>query len=299
MAAGPSTPVWVSAADSGVATIYQGALGGSPLTIQPLVVSIPGGAPTGQVFNPTSGFVITNGTDSAAALFLFASESGQITGWSPSVPPSTSAQPAVTTPDAVYKGLALATTANGSFLYAANFHAGTVDVFDSTFTPVHLPGAFVDTKLPRGYAPFNVQEINGSIYVTYAKQDADAHDDVKGHGHGFVDVYTPDGTPVRRLVRRGDLNSPWGMALAPADFGRFSGALLVGNFGDGRIHAFDPHNGHFLGTLQDEHHHALTIDGLWGLRFGNGVTGDTNTLLFTAGPDGEAHGLFGTLTSEG
>jgi len=112
-------------------------------------------------------------------------------------------------------------------------------------------------------------------------------------------VYTPDGTPVRRLVRRGDLNSPWGMALAPADFGRFSGALLVGNFGDGRIHAFDPHNGHFLGTLQDEHHHALTIDGLWGLRFGNGVTGDTNTLLFTAGPDGEAHGLFGTLTSEG
>ena len=298
MASGPSTPVWVSAADKGVATIYKGAVGGSPLTIQPLVVTIPGGSPTGQVFNPTGGFVITNGTDSAPAAFLFASEAGQITGWSPTVPPSTMAQPAVTTPDAIYKGLTMANTSGGSFLYAANFHAGTVDVFDSTFTPVHMPGAFVDHKLPHGYAPFGIQEINGSIYVTYAKQDANAEDDVKGQGHGFVDVYTPDGSLVRRLIRHGALNSPWGLAMAPSDFGRFGGALLVGNFGDGRVDAYDAHNGHFLGALRDEHHHKISIDGLWGLRFGNGVTGDANTLLFTAGPDDESHGLFGTLTAE-
>ncbi len=298
MAAGPSTPVWVSDNGNDTASIYKGDVGGSPLTIQPLVVSIPGGAPTGQVFNPTTGFVITNGTDSAPAAFLFASEAGQITGWSPAVPPSTMAQPAVTTPDAVYKGLTMATTPGGSFLYAANFHSGAVDVFDSTFTPVHMPGAFMDAKLPNGYAPFNVQEFNGSIYVSYAKQDAAAHDDVKGQGHGFVDVFTPQGALVRRLIRRGALNSPWGLAMAPADFGRFSGALLVGNFGDGRINAYDAHNGHFLGALRDDHHHRIAIDGLWGLRFGNGVTGDTNTLLFTAGPNGEANGLFGTLTAE-
>ena len=152
--------------------------------------------------------------------------------------------------------------------------------------------------MPHGYAPFNVQELSGLLYVTYAKQDAAAHDDVNGQGHGFVDVFTPDGTLVRRLVRRGQLDSPWGLAIAPAGFGRFSGALLVGNFGDGRIHAYDPHTGHFLGALRDEHHRPVATDGLWGLRFGNGVTGDATTLLFTVGPDDEAHGLFGTLTAE-
>ena len=289
MAAGPATPVWVSAADSGVSTIYRGANGATPVSIVPLVVTIPGGAPTGQVFNPTSGFAV-NGAQ--PAVFIFASESGNITAWNPTL--GTTAAIEATTPDAVYKGLALASGTGGTHLYAANFHAGTIDVFDSSFAPTTLSGSFVDPTMPAGYAPFNVQEIAGSLYVTYAKQDADGHDDVKGAGHGFVDVFTPDGALVRRLVSQGRLNSPWGLALAPSDFGRFSGALLVGNFGNGRIHAYDPTTGHLLGTLSAKNH-PIVIDGLWGLRFGNGVTGDPNSLLFTAGPNDEAHGLFGMI----
>jgi len=281
--------VWVSAADSGVSTLYRGAAGATPVSIVPLVVTIPGGAPTGQVFNTTTGFEVAPGQPAA---FIFASESGNITAWNPTL--GTTAAIEATTPDAVYKGLALASGTGGTHLYAANFHAGTIDVFDSSFAPTTLSGSFVDPTMPAGYAPFNVQEIGGSLYVTYAKQDADGHDDVKGAGHGFVDVFTPDGALVRRLVSQGRLNSPWGLALAPSDFGRFSGALLVGNFGNGRIHAYDPTTGHLLGTLSAKNH-PIVIDGLWGLRFGNGVTGDPNSLLFTAGPNDEAHGLFGMI----
>jgi uncharacterized protein (TIGR03118 family) len=288
MASAPTSPVWVSAADSGVSTLYRGAAGVTPVSIVPLVVTIPGGAPTGQVFNPTSGFMV-NGQP---AFFIFASESGNITAWNPGL--GTSAAIEASTTDAVYKGLALASTGGSTFLYAANFHAGTIDVFDSSFDPRSVPGSFTDPNLPAGYAPFNVQEIEGSLYVTYAKQDADAHDDVSGPGHGFIDEYTPDGALVRRLVSQGRLNSPWGLALAPSDFGRFSGALLVGNFGNGRIHAYDPATGHLLGTLSADRH-PIVVDGLWGLRFGNGVAGNANTLLFTAGPKHESHGLFGAI----
>jgi len=288
MAAGAATPVWVSAADTGVSTLYTGAAGATPVSIVPLVVTIPEGSPTGQVFNTTSGFMI-NGQPAA---FIFASESGFITAWNPGL--GTSAAVGASTPDAVYKGLALATTTSGSYLYAANFHAGTIDVFDSSFDHTTLSGNFTDPNLPAGYAPFNVQEISGSLYVTYAQQDADAHDDVAGPGHGFVDEYTTDGAFVRRLISQGRLNSPWGLALAPSNFGRFSGALLVGNFGNGRIHAYDPATGHLLGTL-GARSHPIIIDGLWGLRFGNGVAGNTNTLLFTAGPKDESHGLFGAI----
>jgi len=289
MAAGPSTPVWVSAADSGVSTLYRGAAGATPVSIVPLVVTIPGGAPTGQVFNTTTGFEVAPGQPAA---FIFASESGNITAWNPTL--GTSAATMASTPDAVYKGLALASTSSGSYLYGANFHAGTIDVFDSTFARTTVSGSFTDPNLPVGYAPFNVQEISGSLYVTYAQQDADAHDDVPGLGHGFVDVFTPDGAFVRRLVSQGRLDSPWGLALAPSDFGRFSGALLVGNFGNGRIHAYDPSTGRLLGTLS-ANRHPIVIDGLWGLRFGNGVAGNTNSLLFTAGPKDESHGLFGVI----
>jgi uncharacterized protein (TIGR03118 family) len=290
MAAGPATPVWVSAADSGVSTIYRGAAGPTPVSIVPLVVSIPGGSPTGQVFNTTTGFEISPGQP---AVFIFASESGHITAWNSTQ--GTAAAVEVSTPDAVYKGLALASTSSASYLYAANFHAGTIDVFDSSFAPATLPGTFTDPNLPVGYAPFNVQEISGSLYVTYAQQDVAGEDDVPGAGHGFVDVYTPDGTLVRRLVSQGRLNSPWGLALAPSDFGRFSGALLVGNFGNGTIHAYDPTTGRLLGTLADGNNRRIKIDGLWGLRFGNGIAGDTNSLLFTAGPKDESHGLFGVI----
>jgi uncharacterized protein (TIGR03118 family) len=304
MAASPTSPVWVSDNGTDVTTLYAGGAQQMPFGPVPLVVNIPGGAPTGQVFNGSNGFVVHSGSDSGPALFMFASESGMITGWNPAVPlppPSTEAQVAVSTPGAVYKGLALATAERGEpgeegqRLYAANFSAGTIDVFDSSFNPVHRPGAFVDRRLPDGYAPFNIQRLHGRLYVTYAKQDEAKEDDVPGSGHGFVDVYNPEGRLLRRLVARGPLDSPWGLTIAPRDFGGFGDDLLVGNFGNGKIHAFDPRSGEFLGTLTDKNHVAIAIDGLWGLRFGNGVAGGIHTLLFTAGPDGEAHGLLGAI----
>jgi uncharacterized protein (TIGR03118 family) len=303
MAAGPATPVWVADNGTDKATIYPGFVNGSPISKAPLVVNIPGGAPTGQVFNGTPGFVVRSGAASGPALFLFNSEAGLVTGWNPGVPPpppSTQAQVGASVPHAIYKGLALATTSAGSFLYAADFHHGRIDVFDAGFNLVHLSGRFQDRKLPRGYAPFNVQELGGRLYVAYAKQDAAREDEVAGPGRGFVDVYSTSGHLLRRLVRRGHLNAPWGLVLAPAaGFGRFSGDLLVGNFGDGRINAYDPRTGAFRGRLRHEDGSPIQIEGLWALRFGNGVTGDPTTLLFTAGIDDEAHGLFGAIQAAG
>ena len=198
--------------------------------------------------------------------------------------------------------LAIATTVAGDRLYATNFHAGTVDVFDAAFHPV--PGGFSDGALPPGYAPFGIRNLGGTIYVTYALQDADQEDDVAGVGHGFVDAFDTQGNLLRRVASRGRLNSPWGLAVAPSDFGEFSGNLLVGNFGDGQINAFDL--GRFEGTgelVQRGQLHAadgqpLTIDGLWALAFGNGAAaGPTNALFFTAGPFGEQHGLFGKVVT--
>jgi uncharacterized protein (TIGR03118 family) len=292
MASSPTSPVWVSDNGSDVSTLYSGATHGSPVSVSSLVVSIPGGAPTGQAFNGGTGFNLPLG---GPARFLFAGEDGQISGWNTAS--GTSAQLVTTTSDAVYKGLTLANTSRGTMLYAANFHAGTIDVWDSSFQRVHRPFAFRDPFIPQGYAPFNVQEVHGLLVVTYAKQDAEGHDDVAGAGHGFVDVFTPGGSLVRRLATRGVLNSPWGVVLTPSSFGRFSNALLIGNFGDGRINAFDPFSGLYLGALRDEHHQPLAIDGLWGLRFGNGTIGSPNTLLFSAGPGGEAHGLFGEINA--
>jgi uncharacterized protein (TIGR03118 family) len=300
LAAGPTTPMWVADNGTDKATIYPGFVNGSPIQKAPLVVNIPGGAPTGQVFNETAGFEVQDGAASGPALFLFDSEAGLVTGWNPGVPPpppSTQAQVGASMPNAIYKGLALATTPAGrTFLYAADFHHGRIDVFDTDFNRVHLPGRFHDPKLPPGYAPFNIQELSGRLYVAYAKQDADREDEVAGPGRGFVDVYSTRGHLLRRLLRRGQLNAPWGLVQAPATgFGRFSGALLVGNFGDGRINAYDPKTGAFRGRLRHEDGSPIEIEGLWGLRFGNGVTGTPTTLLFTAGIDDEAHGLFGAI----
>ena len=302
MAAGPATPVWVADNGTDKATIYPGFVNGSPIQKAPLVVSIPGGAPTGQVFNGTPGFEVRDGDASGPALFLFDSEAGLVTGWNPGVPPpppSTQAQVGARVRHAIYKGLAIATTSAGTFLYGADFHRGRIDVFDQGFDRVHLPGRFQDRKLPRGYAPFNVQELGGRLYVAYAKQDADREDEVAGPGRGFVDVYSTSGHLLHRLIRRGQLNAPWGLVLAPAGFGRFSGDLLVGNFGDGRINAYDPRTGAFRGRLRHEDGSPIEIEGLWALRFGNGVTGDPTTLLFTAGIDDEAHGLFGAIQAAG
>ena len=297
MAAGPSTPLWVADNGADVASLYSGGLKKTPISISSLVVGIPGGEPTGQVFNGTDGFVVHSGMSSGAARFIFASESGNITGWNPGVPPpspSTQAQPAVHTTDAVYKGLAIAATGGRTLLYATDFHHGRIDVFDSDFAPTTLAGDFSDPSLPSGYGPFGIQAIGSNLLVTYAKQDATAHDDVPGLGNGFVDVFNANGQLVRRLISNGVLDSPWGLTIAPSGFGGFSHALLVGNFGNGLIHAFDPRTGHLLGTLEGRHG-PLQNDGLWALRFGNGVTGDSRTLLFDAGLNDENDGLLGKI----
>jgi uncharacterized protein (TIGR03118 family) len=284
-----------------VSTLYSGGVAGSPVAQVPIIVSIPGGEPTGAVFNGSAtAFPVHSGVSSGPARFLFSSEAGMITGWNPAVPPppiSMQAQTAATVPDAVFKGLAIADTATGPQIYATDFHHGTVDVWDQNFAPVTTPGAFQDPMIPAGFAPFGIQTITGGLAVTYAKQDADAHDDVAGRGNGFVDIYDTSGTLLRRFAAHGPLDSPWGIAQAPQGFGQASGALLIGNFGNGRINAFDPVTGKFLGALRSSHGKAVDIDGLWALQFGNGVIGTTQSLLFTAGPDGESHGLFGELNA--
>jgi uncharacterized protein (TIGR03118 family) len=287
MSQGPATPVWVSNAGTGTSTLYRSTA--TPVKV-PLTVTIPGGSPTGQVFNPTTGFLV-NGMP---ARFIFASEVGMITAWNS----GTAAVTMASVPDAVYKGLAIATDAQGvTRLYASNFHSGRVDVFDSSWNRVTTRNAFRDRRIPRSYAPFGIQTIGSRIYVTYAKQDADRHDDVAGRAHGFVDVFSTHGRLLKRLVRHDHLNSPWGVALAPPGWGRFGGDLLVGNFGDGRIHAYDPMTGAFRGTLRDPMHLPIVIDGLWGLLFGNGTSAPTNALMFTAGPNDEQHGLWGVITA--
>jgi uncharacterized protein (TIGR03118 family) len=299
MAAGPTTPLWISDNGADVSSLYTGGVRGSIPQIVPLVVSIPQGAPTGIVFNSTPGFKITMGGVTGPAAFIFDSENGVISAWMRTNPLQTDAVAPVTTPDAVYKGLAIAQSSHGPRIYATNFHAGTIDVFDDSFNPVTLPaGRFTDPNLPGGYAPFGIQELNGELFVTYAQQDQDKHDDVAGPGHGFVDVYSDDGVLLRRLISGGDLNSPWGLVIAPRHFGPFGGDLLVGNFGDGAIHAYDPGSGAEQGQLMNRDGNPIKINGLWALRFGNGVTGTPNDLLFTAGIGDEGHGLFGEIKSK-
>jgi uncharacterized protein (TIGR03118 family) len=295
LAAGPNTPLWVADNGKDVSTIYSGAVRGSIPVIAPLVVDIPGGAPTGIVYNPTQGFAIPPGQGGSPALFIFDSEAGQITAWNPHVTPVTQAQSEVTTPGAIYKGLAIADTRKGPRLYAADFHGAKIDVFDRQFAPVHRPGAFTDGALPAGYAPFNIQLLDGRLYVTYAKQDADAKDDVPGAGLGFVDVYDTQGRLLKRLISQGNLNAPWGLVIAPHRFGGFGGDLLVGNFGDGLINAYDARTGRFDGQLTNEDGNPIQIDGLWALRFGNGTFGTPRDLLFTAGIGDEQHGLLGEI----
>jgi uncharacterized protein (TIGR03118 family) len=284
---GPTTPAWVADNGTDVSTLYSGGVRKSIPVALPLVVGIEGGAPTGTVFNPTGGFKV-NG---APARFIFDSEAGTITAWNA----GTQATTVATTPDAIYKGLAIA----GNRLYAANFHAATIDVFNDAFAPTTVPGGFTDPNLPAGFAPFNVQEVAGRLVVAYAQQDADAEDEVAGAGLGYVDVFDANGHLLRRLISQGALNAPWGIALAPRHFGAFSGDLLVGNFGDGAINAYDPRTGDFRGTLKNKDGNQIKINGLWALRFGNGVIGTPQTLLFTAGIGDEDHGLFGEIVARG
>ena len=292
-----TSPWWVADNGTGVSTLYNGL--GVKIA---LVVTVPPAAgldgpstPTGTVFNGTTDFQVG---PNQPARFLFATEEGTIAGWNPAANPTNAITKVDKSGTAVYKGLALGQSGGANLLYAANFHAGSIDVFDKNFAAVTLgAGAFLDSHLPKGYAPFNVQAVGAQIVVTYAKQDAAKIDEVAGPGRGYVTIYSPDGTLQMRLKRGSWFNAPWGVAQAPADFGRFSNHLLVGQFGSGKIAAFDPATGKFRGIVRDAHHRALRIDGLWALGFGNGTgAGPTNTLYFSAGIDDEAHGLFGTIT---
>lgn len=296
----PFGPAWVANAASGVATTYDGA--GKP---QSLVVEIPPpanasgfGSPTGVVFNASPGFLVSKGDVSGASRFIFATEEGVIAGWASNVD-ATDAIRAIdnSANGAIYKGLALSAGGSGSLLYAADFHNNRIDVFDNSFKPVTLTdGAFSDPTLPAGFAPFGLQAINGDIYVSYAKQDAERRDDVAGEGLGYVNVFDPEGRLIRRVASQGALNAPWGMTLAPAGFGQFSGRLLVGNFGNGMINAYDLATGRFVGTLKRPDGTPVRIDGLWGIHFGNGFLNQpVNTLFFAAGPGDEQHGLYGRI----
>jgi uncharacterized protein (TIGR03118 family) len=299
IALSPTSPMWVSANGTGKSTIYNGlgiAAGISPVTIPP-VSGTGQGVPTGIVFNlgagskPNDFLVAGAGT---AASFLWATEDGGIAAWAGG---ASATIKFVATDGAVYKGLAMAGDGVSHFrLYAADFHNGKIDVIDFSFAKISVPGGFADPTIPEGFKPFNITNIQGDLYVAYALKEEDEDDEVAGPGLGFVDVFDADGVLIRRVASRGKLNAPWGMALAPSGFGKFSNHLLVGNFGDGTINAYDLKNATFAGQLRTTNGQVLKIDGLWGIAFGNGFQQQpTDTLFFAAGPDEENAGLYGKI----
>jgi uncharacterized protein (TIGR03118 family) len=297
LALSATSPLWIANNGTDTSTLAAGGVGGAPPTLPALVVAT-AGAPTGQAFNGGTQFVVTGPSGSGPARFLFDTEGGDLLAWNPAAAPTTAIS--VSHVDgAVYKGLAIGSNEFGSFLLAADFHNARIDVFDSLFRRSNLPApAFTDPRLPRGYAPFNVDFLNGHAYVTYAKQDTTdptGITELHGQGLGFVDVFDRFGRLERRIAGRGTLNAPWGLEIAPASFGAIAGDLLVGNFGDGRISVFDPANGRFRGLLRDAQGKAIAIDGLWDLLHGTANTGGTDAVWFSAGPNGEEHGLIGLL----
>ena len=287
----PASPWWVADNGTDVSTLYKA--DGSK---QGLKVAIPGGAPTGTVSS-------TNAGDFHGDLFLFDSEAGVISGWRGALGTTAEVGNNDHAGDAVYKGLAIGTADVGNgmatYLYATDFHHGRIDVFDSTFASQTWAGAFTDPNLPKGYAPFGIQNLKGLLFVTYAKTQPGSDDELAGRGLGVVDVFLTDGTFFGRVARGGGLNAPWGLAWAPADFGRFSGDLIVGNFGDGQLHAYarDGNGWHSDGVLRGKSDRPIRVDGLWGIAFGGGTVnnGPKNKLFFAAGPNDEQGGAFGTI----
>jgi len=295
------SPWWVSDNGTGLSTLYDGTG-----AAKSLVVTIPTGdpnvsptgTPTGTAFNSSTGFALAAGKP---AVFLFVTEDGTVSGWNPGVNQTNAVIMVNTKSTSVFKGMALASmeTATGSatYLYAADFRRARIAVYDSGFNRVHMgEDAFLDESIPNGYAPFNIQNIGGDLYVAFAQQDSAKHDEVDGAGLGYVDVFSPSGRLLRRFEHGDWLNGPWGMALASGDFGIYSHDLLVGQFGSGNIAVYDPQSGHFLGMLEDATNAAITIDGLWDISFGSGGTsGPATTLYFTAGIDHEQHGVLGSI----
>lgn len=309
------SPFWINDNATGCSTLYDGA--GVKITALQVSIPLPGNfvpptscqpndpnnpsnptpaAPTGIVWNPSNAFVIP-GTRTQA-VFIFSTEDGTISAWAGGLNAVLAADESAS--GAVYKSLAFAVNPTGAFLFAANFNAGTVDVFgpngtDGMFTKVTSAGGFSDPEIPPGYAPFNIVNLDGQLFVTYAKQNAQKHDDVAGPGHGFVDVFDTSGHLLRRFASRGWLNSPWGIARASFAFGPYSGKILIGNFGDGRINVFN-NDGSFVDQIEDSRGRPIVIDGLWTLTLGGGLHSNPDTLYFSAGPNGETNGLFGTIT---
>jgi uncharacterized protein (TIGR03118 family) len=279
----PGGPLWVANNGTNTSTLYNA----SSFAKLALTVAVPG-APTGTTFvGIPNAFNITEGANTRQTIFAFATEGGQIEGWNPTVD-STHAVVAVdeSGSGSVFKGLTLGMNGNAPFLYAADFAHGMVSVYDSHFSKV---SSFTDPNLPASYSPFNVQSLNGQLYVTFAKREPGATDETAGQGLGFVDVFDTGGHLLRRLVQHGQLNAPWGLAIAPNNFGKFAGALLVGNFGDGHVNAYDPVTGNYIGALRGDDNRVV-IDGLWALR-----TGPNGTITFSAGPADESHGLVGSI----
>jgi uncharacterized protein (TIGR03118 family) len=318
-----ASPFWINDNATGCSTLYDGE--GAKVALQ-VSIPLPGNvipdsachpvypakapkqapaAPTGIVWNPSAAFLVPGTT--IPAVFIFATEDGTISAWAGGLKPPDHAVIAVdnsSTPSAangaVYKGLVFAVNAQGGFLFATNFRSGQIDVFgpngaNGLFTPATTDGGFTDPQIPAGYAPFGIANIDGDLFVTYAKQNDQKHDDVAGNGHGFIDVFDTDGHLLRRFASRGSLNSPWGIARASFAFGRFSGKILIGNFGDGRINVFD-NDGRLVDQLEDAYGNPLAIDGLWTLTLGGGHNSSPDTLYFSAGPNQEVNGLFGTIT---
>jgi len=296
----PNGSFWIADNRAGLSTVYDGS--GLPLSAGVVILPAAGGppaAPSGIVFNSTADFVVG---PNLPAQFIYATENGAIVGWNKATGPVLKVDNSLS--GAAYKGIALAGSDGSNYLYAANFSAAGVDVFDAAFNPATLAGSFSDPNLPAGFAPFNIRNVGGRLYVTYALKDAATANELPGPGNGYVNVFEPNGRLVRRFASAEILNAPWGLALAPAGFGGYGGALLVGNFGDGRINAFKPATGELLGELQDASGAAISIEGLRGLIFGNGAQADNSrTLYFTAGIAAggsvEDHGLFGSIIPAG
>lgn len=306
LALGATSPLWSANFGTDTATVYASPTGSNTATKSPVRVTLPGSPrslPTGQVANRGTGFVLSNGTTSAPARFIFSTITGRIEAWAPGVDSSMgAAEVKATVPGSSYTGLALATASTGDRLYATDFRQGEIDVFDSSFMPVTKPaGAFQDTHVPAGYAPFGVQNIGGNVFVTYAKPNPATGRATPGKGLGFVDEYTPDGQLVTRVVSHGTLNAPWGLALAPSTWGDRAGSLLVGNFGDGRINVIrakshDQFDDNIDGQVTDgTTGEPFAVPGLWALLPGTATTGGTDAIFFSAGIDDENHGLIGLL----
>ncbi len=299
LAASAEGPWWIALNEANASQVFGP--NGAP---QALHVGIPG-PPTGIVHSDGDGFVVTDGSKSGPARFLFATENGKIAGWNPEVGPSSPEGEAFVGVDrsasgAIYKGLALARTVAGDRLYATDFHNGKVDVFDDKFAPIATFGRFRNPRIPDGFAPFGIQVLAGRIFVSYAKQDSSASDELHGRGLGMVAVYDIEGLLIAEVAEHGSLNAPWGLAMAPPGFGEFSGRLLVGNFGDGMIAAYTMTDDMMrftpAGVLRDSEHRPIAIDGLWGIAFGNNASaGPATDLFFAAGPSDETHGSFGRI----